>query len=844
METAAASKRVGTRSTRATSQAASEVKDVVDNTLAESLLLEGNIEGVSASESAKSTETKTLDDGAAQAPRRSSRRAAGSSTTATATSSAKVANGDGKEAEPEAEWTDSEVYKFVQQGGSVAAAAAKFRISRAEVGKIMKEHSDSKASSGCSGAATDDGKPNDVGSDTKSVAAGEVTVAGNNAQKRPAADTPAGTTTESGASVTAPKAKRVRKTREEKLAILQFVDQGGTHVAAAEKFGVSRTAVTKMVKERDVISASVSTLPVVTPVISIASTPTTPGSDAPVTPVAVVAAKKDKKRPTSASSATRRSAGKTEASEATEDSGAEPTVPKKTKRVRKTNEEKLQILEFVENGGSQGAAAEKFGISRTAVTKMVKEKDAISAQVLSGMSHHRKVLQYQHKLSIIEDTLYKWQMQVENDAPTLKFTGELLQRKALEFRDKILADFRDQLQPEVVQSLTDFKASNGWLHRYMQRRNLRSAAAQDGMQRAASGAVLPAAMSMPPTVLDPTDIQFYFAAIRQRIASVPVKCIWNLDEVALLSRSLALPTFEPNSTETGAEDRLSRVTLSLMVSAAGERFKLQIISEEDLPTPDSATTDIPFVLSGTHRASWQDTSSLAMYLQLMSDEARARNETWYVIMDASPAHSAFVHLADPAGSFEQGFRFESLVLFLLPAHATNEHQPIHQGVARVFKAAYRQAVLHFVAEWLKEKGSENPDFDFSEIATPTVVMDWIMKAWEAVPGPLIRHCWVRNGLLSRSQLTEISHDNSRAVEAELFESLHRSLGQVAAAENGEIARRLGLAIASGQEITPDFMNALISLDEHELTEPRDDVRMGVSSNMSDMYSVGDLGTVV
>ncbi|KAG3031785.1 hypothetical protein PC120_g2917 [Phytophthora cactorum] len=44
--------------------------------------------------------------------------------------------------------------------------------------------------------------------------------------------------------------------------------------------------------------------------------------------------------------------------------------PRKGRRVRKTNLEKMEILAFVDQGGSQGAAAEKFGVSRTAVTKM------------------------------------------------------------------------------------------------------------------------------------------------------------------------------------------------------------------------------------------------------------------------------------------------------------------------------------------------------------------------------------------------------------------------------------------------------------------------------------------
>ncbi|KAG3254425.1 hypothetical protein PI124_g947 [Phytophthora idaei] len=75
-----------------------------------------------------------------------------------------------------------------------------------------------------------------------------------------------------------------------------------------------------------------------------------------------------------------------------------PPKPRKGRRVRKTNLEKMEILAFVDQGGSQGAAAEKFGVSRTAVTKMVKERAAISAQALvESATSSRKTLLHEYE---------------------------------------------------------------------------------------------------------------------------------------------------------------------------------------------------------------------------------------------------------------------------------------------------------------------------------------------------------------------------------------------------------------------------------------------------------------
>jgi transposase-like protein len=113
-----------------------------------------------------------------------------------------------------------------------------------------------------------------------------------------------------------------------------------------------------------------------------------------------------------------------------------------TKRARKTIEQKVEILKAVENGGSSHEAiAKTFGISRTAVTKMVKERASIMSQFQSKSMKKRKVLKYKHNSSLIEDMLLRWHMQVEIDAPSLNVTGEVLQAKALFFRDKLLHDF-------------------------------------------------------------------------------------------------------------------------------------------------------------------------------------------------------------------------------------------------------------------------------------------------------------------------------------------------------------------------------------------------------------------
>uniref|UniRef100_K3WUW4 Uncharacterized protein n=1 Tax=Globisporangium ultimum (strain ATCC 200006 / CBS 805.95 / DAOM BR144) TaxID=431595 RepID=K3WUW4_GLOUD len=185
------------------------------------------------------------------------------------------------------------VVAVMQNGGSAAAAAARFESQRSEVTRILKHAADSVEVSAASSTMTtaaadasdsetteDDGKHAAICASASESAEPQVgkkrkATADTNDQD-PYASSDASTTTAVDANLLTPvkatsaesllhtshatdssgsssKAKRVRKSKEEKLAILHFVEQGGTHVAAAERFGISRTAVTKMVKEREAI---------------------------------------------------------------------------------------------------------------------------------------------------------------------------------------------------------------------------------------------------------------------------------------------------------------------------------------------------------------------------------------------------------------------------------------------------------------------------------------------------------------------------------------------------------------------------------------------------------------
>ena len=108
---------------------------------------------------------------------------------------------------------------------------------------------------------------------------------------------------------------------------------------------------------------------------------------------------------------------------------------------------------------------------------MVKDKGSIHQALKENKRlRKRKVLSYEVKVSIINDMVHSWHVQVEVDAPTLNVTCDVLQTKALAFRDQILEDHSATIDPELVESLKKFKASNGWLQSYLKQRELPASA--------------------------------------------------------------------------------------------------------------------------------------------------------------------------------------------------------------------------------------------------------------------------------------------------------------------------------------------------------------------------------
>ena len=120
---------------------------------------------------------------------------------------------------------------------------------------------------------------------------------------------------------------------------------------------------------------------------------------------------------------------------------------------------KVKVIRLNEKGESARRIATELDVGKTQIGNILKMKDSILKEWEAGSNGERKVLHARRALySDLNDKVYEWCCAVR--AKNTPLTGKMLQEKA-----SILS---------LEMGYDDFTASNGWLHRFQTRHNIKS----------------------------------------------------------------------------------------------------------------------------------------------------------------------------------------------------------------------------------------------------------------------------------------------------------------------------------------------------------------------------------
>ena len=299
-------------------------------------------------------------------------------------------------------------------------------------------------------------------------------------------------------------------------------------------------------------------------------------------------------------------------------------MTKGSQRKRLSLEEKLQVARYVKDGKSQTEAALHFGISRPAVNQIVKESEILKAQLEKSSGNAGRKSLKSARSSCLEDALHQWNVRAEIDAPDLNITGEVLQNKALEFRDKILNEYENSLTAATKQYLKNFKASNSWLQIYVSRKGTTS------RRRCGES-----------SSTNTEAIADRLGDIRRRLENVPLHHIWNIDETALQHRTTSSRYYMTiNSDGRGVKRSKERLTVTPLVSGSGEKLTVQIIGKSKTPRAlRGIEINRTYNVVYDHQSkAWQDGSSMLRLLHRINREAKRRRQMFFVLLDNCSSH--------------------------------------------------------------------------------------------------------------------------------------------------------------------------------------------------------------
>ena len=133
------------------------------------------------------------------------------------------------------------------------------------------------------------------------------------------------------------------------------------------------------------------------------------------------------------------------------------TASKKGKRTTHTLETKLEIVKALEKGDSQRLVGQKFGIAKSAIADILRDREKITDSVASSESPafaNKKRCVIRHpKFNLVDEACWKWFCQQRSKARCSCFWHAASGESACSFFAKLYPDADPQ----------SFKGSTGWL---------------------------------------------------------------------------------------------------------------------------------------------------------------------------------------------------------------------------------------------------------------------------------------------------------------------------------------------------------------------------------------------
>lgn len=271
---------------------------------------------------------------------------------------------------------------------------------------------------------------------------------------------------------------------------------------------------------------------------------------------------------------------------------------------------------------------------------------------------------------------------------------------AIPISQEVIREKGKQYWPSLYPDKEMPSFSNGWLHGFQSRRNIKQNI-QHGEARSLSG-----------------DASTEMVSIRQALSNYRPQDIYNCDETGLYWRLIPDKSLSTQSIP-GQNKNKARISLLFCCNSdASDKVPLWFIGTSKRPKTFAASginiENLGCVWKSNRRA-WMTGDIFKEWLLWFEHKMTGRKVV--LLMDNFSAHEAALKEIEP--------RLQNTLVIWLPCNSTTQcqYQPLEQGIIQTWKAYWRQQwVLFMMAEY---------DRGYNPISTMTILLAvrWAISAW-------------------------------------------------------------------------------------------------------------------
>lgn len=394
------------------------------------------------------------------------------------------------------------------------------------------------------------------------------------------------------------------------------------------------------------------------------------------------------------------------------------------KRKRLSLEKKIDII--VENekfGISARKLADKFGVGRTQVNEIIKNKSDLKKLFEEGFNPELKRKFPKTEGLEIDQIVYKWLCETRNK--NFPISGPLIKEKALKAAESL--------------NITTFKASNGWLEKFCQRHNIR----------------------FKPTCsklidVDLNSVEAWKAKLQKILKEYSPKNVYSADETELFYIAMSHKTFAQQSDKTAYKKTAKqRLTILFCVNMDGDKENPLIIGKSKNPRcfKGSHINKLPLEWVSNKKAS-MTIDIMTSWLEKFDEKMKKQNRKVLLFLDNAIFHPKI--------------KLENVNIVFLPQNTTSLCQPLDQGIIHNFKMAYKKFL---VRRLLSFNNNDNFFEDAEQSIDLTSTLVWISAAWESISPAIISKCFSKAGFLENFQPSEDFNEEDEIPLAQLLSNI-------------------------------------------------------------------------